>query len=199
MYHIVYLTQNLKNNKIYVGVHSTWNLNDGYLGSGNNIKKAIKKYGVENFERIILHFCLEPEHAYEIEAIIVDKMFLQRTDTYNIAYGGTLGKGNKGIKRTQEFKDNLKIKMSRKFTAEHCSNISKSAKIRVKRDGMTHSLESRKKLSDKLKGKKPNNYGKPCSPQRREKLMTYFTNRKLFIVFLALDLLIKDLHQKNLY
>lgn len=51
MYHLVYMTTNLVNGKMYVGVHSTENLEDGYLGSGNLIKKAVKKYGRENFDR----------------------------------------------------------------------------------------------------------------------------------------------------
>lgn len=45
MYHIVYLTTNLVNNKIYVGVHSTYNLDDGYLGSGKLISKAKEIHG----------------------------------------------------------------------------------------------------------------------------------------------------------
>lgn len=33
-YHIIHKTTNLINGKIYVGMHSTDNLNDGYLGMG---------------------------------------------------------------------------------------------------------------------------------------------------------------------
>ena len=53
-YHIIYKTTNLINGKIYVGMHSTDNLNDGYLGSGWILKQAIKKYGKENFKREVL-------------------------------------------------------------------------------------------------------------------------------------------------
>jgi len=65
IYHLVYLTTNLINNKIYIGVHSTYNLDDGYLGSGIGIKNAIKKYGKQNFKRQIIHYCLSEQDAYQ--------------------------------------------------------------------------------------------------------------------------------------
>ena len=91
VYHIVYLTTNLVNNKMYVGVHSTYDLNDGYLGSGKALKLAIKKYGEESFKREILHFCLNAEDAYQIESKIIDEHFINRNDTYNIKLGGIRG------------------------------------------------------------------------------------------------------------
>jgi len=54
--YIIYKTTNLVNGKIYVGQHYT-SANDGYLGSGKILDKAVKKYGKQNFEREIIDFC----------------------------------------------------------------------------------------------------------------------------------------------
>lgn len=90
MYHIVYLTTNIVNQKMYVGVHSTYNLNDGYLGKGIAIKKSVQKYGRSKFKRQILHFCLTREDAFALEEQIVDTSFVLRQDTYNLTVGGVL-------------------------------------------------------------------------------------------------------------
>lgn len=101
--HIVYLTINIKNRKIYVGVHGadTDSVFDGYIGNGINIyqpstnkfpktifQKAVKKYGFDAFQRITLFRCETPEEAYEIESVIVNEDFLQRKDVYNMKLGG---------------------------------------------------------------------------------------------------------------
>jgi len=51
VYHIVYKTVNILNNKFYIGVHKSTKLMDEYLGSGKWIGRSIKKYGRENFIR----------------------------------------------------------------------------------------------------------------------------------------------------
>ena len=87
-FHYVYEITNKLNGKIYVGKHSTTNLNDGYMGSGSILKDAIAKYGLDNFEMTTQIMCESEEAAYQLESDIVDIEFIKRADTYNIVTGG---------------------------------------------------------------------------------------------------------------
>jgi group I intron endonuclease len=62
---VVYLTVNLINGKKYIGADSK--NNPQYLGSGDFIKKAIKKYGKENFKKEILEVCNSWEELMKCE------------------------------------------------------------------------------------------------------------------------------------
>lgn len=105
MKYIVYLTTNLINNKIYIGVHQTENpdIFDGYLGCGSWISKpysynkckypihaAINKYGPKNFKRITLKVFDKLEDALDLERWLVTEEFIKRSDTYNAVLGGGL-------------------------------------------------------------------------------------------------------------
>lgn len=87
-YHIVYKTTNTVNNKIYVGMHSTDNINDRYMGSGWILKNAIKKYGRDKFVKEVLYVYSNRQEARQMESLIVDEDFCKRLDTYNTAVGG---------------------------------------------------------------------------------------------------------------
>lgn len=106
--HIVYKTTNNINGKVYIGVHSTFNYDDGYLGSGIILKEAIKKYGKTNFYRKILFVYDSKIDAFEKEKELVDIDFIDRDDTYNLSIGGLGGNSsyNNSIKiichQTQE-------------------------------------------------------------------------------------------------
>ena len=63
-HYVIYQVTNLLNGKIYIGKHETFDINDDYMGSGKLIKRAIKKYGVENFKKeILFDFETEEEMA----------------------------------------------------------------------------------------------------------------------------------------
>ena len=46
--HYIYKTTCNVTKRYYIGMHSTTNLEDGYLGSGKRLRYSIRKYGKEN-------------------------------------------------------------------------------------------------------------------------------------------------------
>ena len=105
MFYCLYQITNLVNGKIYVGVHKTKNLNDGYMGSGKVIKSAIEKYGIDNFKKDILETFENAEAMYAREKEVVTDEFLLREDTYNLRRGGNGGFDyiNKNISKSARY------------------------------------------------------------------------------------------------
>jgi hypothetical protein len=90
-YHFIYKTTNLKNKRYYVGMHSTNDLNDGYLGSGTILKKSFRKYGRKNFKVEILEFCNDRVYMAKREREIVNETFLEDKMCMNLMIGGDGG------------------------------------------------------------------------------------------------------------
>lgn len=124
MYYTIYKTTNKINGKIYIGMHATNNPFDDYLGSGKHLKRAIEKYGPDNFQKEILHIFDNEEDMKKKEAEIITEDFCNRLDTYNIIPGGKGG----------------------------FSYINRTGKNL--RTGAVLSIETRNKMSAKLKGRK---------------------------------------------
>ena len=91
MFYYLYKITNWFNGKIYIGVHKTINLDDGYMGSGKLIKRAIKKYGLEYFTKEILQQFNSVEEMLIMESQIVNKEFVKNENTYNLIIGGSPG------------------------------------------------------------------------------------------------------------
>lgn len=90
MYYTIYKIVNKLDNKSYIGKHQTKDLNDGYMGSGKLIKAAIKKYGIENFEKQILYIFDNEAEMNAKEKELVD---IVSESSYNLVEGGTGGFG----------------------------------------------------------------------------------------------------------
>jgi hypothetical protein len=138
MWIYLYQITNLINKKIYIGVHQTKNLEDGYMGSGKNIRRAIDKYGIENFQKEILEFFNNYEDALKREKEFVNEEFLLREDVYNLRQGGNGGFDYINRSGIPKFK-------GKKHTAESKSKM-----------GHAPSMEESKNKSLRMKGNKQN-------------------------------------------
>ena len=100
-YHFIYKTTNLLSGKYYIGMHSTDNLEDGYLGSGKRLRYSINKYGVENHKREIIEFVDSRNELTKREKEIVNLNEIAKEECMNLMVGGeggfTLDIQKKGI------------------------------------------------------------------------------------------------------
>lgn len=175
-YYGIYKITNLLNGKMYIGQHTTEDLDDGYMGSGKIIKQAVKKYGIENFRKEWIMFCEDEEELNYWESVFVDETWVMRSDTYNLQTGGnhwTLSEesrrkmsearsGNKnpwyGKRRPEEHKRKQSETMKKKYgggkhphIGTHRSKETRS-KISEARKGLRHTEEWKFKISEMQRG-----------------------------------------------
>jgi hypothetical protein len=172
------------NNKFYIGVHKTKDIDDGYYGSGHSIKAAIEKYGKENFTKEILHIFKNSKKAFRKEREIVNEQLINNENCYNIKEGGHGGfehirkaglhKSSKGKKIIHHPLHNKQTKVDPKYLDKYFNQgwvlgfkpnslkkMSESGKIKIQ------SEEHKKKNSESKKG---------CT-----RMLNPFTNKMKFV------------------
>ena len=166
MFYTIYKITNKINAKIYIGKHQTNDLNDGYMGSGKYIKRAIAKYGIENFQKEILFILNSEEEMNNKEKELVTKEFVDESTNYNLCQGGKGGFGyiNSNGLLTHEIRK--KASINRWKNSEYREKI---IPILLK---TLHSEESKRKSLDTIKSKYPNGifYNKTHNSESKRKI-----------------------------
>ncbi len=90
-YFYLYRITNLINNKFYIGIHCSNKIPNTYLGSGVHIRRAINKYGIENFQKEILAFFKNTPSLLNAERFIVNEDFINDPLCMNMKVGGIGG------------------------------------------------------------------------------------------------------------
>lgn len=135
---LIYEMKNNINGKSYIGQYSGESF-DKYFGSGKLIKSAIKKYGLENFSKIILEECFNKTELNEKEIFWIDKLKTIENG-YNLTEGGTGGDLSEFIK----YDDNW-VEKQRIATKKYWDNMTE---------------DERKRRSEIVSGEKNGMYGK---------------------------------------
>ena len=175
-YNYFYKITNTLNGKFYFGVHSTDNLDDGYMGSGKAIQAARDKYGEEHFVKEILRYFDTAEEMYAYEAETITLELTQTPNCYNIALGGKGGSRWEG--KTEEEKLEIRRKLSE--SVKNAFTDEWKQKIAVAHIGYRHSEETRRKISEKCKGYKFSEEAKrKMSEMRKGRHHTEETKRKI--------------------
>ena len=143
-YHYLYKTTNLITGKFYVGMHSTDNLEDGYMGSGQYITRSIKRHGKENYIVEKLKFFDDRKALVYAEEQFVNATFINDPQCMNLQTGG--------IGRSPY-----------KMSVEHKNKISNAHK------GKTKSIETRRRMSTATKGRR-RNIGIKFSDERKKNI-----------------------------
>ena len=166
-YHYIYKTTNVINGKYYIGMHSTDNLNDGYMGSGKRLWNSIKYHGKENHVCEILEYCKDRKELIKREGEIVNEQLLNEDLCMNLRTGGTGGVRDEEH-MMKAVKAAAKSTNQKRWVDNRDENIKKQSDkfkkyweegkfIKVGKEindftGKKHSKETKKKISESLKG-----------------------------------------------
>lgn len=171
--HYIYKTTNIITGKFYIGMHSAFNLDDVYLGSGKRLRYSLKKHGIENHKKEILEFCKDRNELKKREEEIVNIDMIHDKMCMNLMEGGTGGYnenafgGSEGRKKGR-INANKTLLFKLQTDAEYYERFCKATKDGYKKwlseegrhnnfYGKHHTIETIKKMKLNMKGKQLGN------------------------------------------
>lgn len=143
---IIYKITNSINSKVYVGqtwqtLSERWNSGHGYVAC-IHLNKAIKKYGTDKFQHILLTVCSTQEAADYWE-----DYFIKHYDSTNRNFGFNIKNGGSHGKHTEESKNKISEAHKGKLHSEETKN-----KLSEMQMGHIVSKETKSKMSESKKG-----------------------------------------------
>lgn len=175
----IYRITNLVNGKTYIGQHKYKELNDYYMGSGVLLKRAQRKYGIENFKKEILYANIQyQDTADSVEMYAIAKERSVGKAEYNIANGGNCT-GTVSDETRKKLSDSHKGKRLSEETKRKITEANKGKHKGKKFPNRKRiSDESRKRISDALKGRTIS-WGSKISASNKGKKMSEEAKKKI--------------------
>ena len=162
--HYLYKTTCNVTGRYYIGMHSTINLEDGYLGSGKRLRYSIRKHGEENHIKEILEFFETRELLVEAEINAINEDMIDDNNCMNLQLGdGGFSSEEHRLKANKSSRESFKKRLNedeefRKSFIEHKRDHFKklwgSGKFRNNKNflGKKHTPETKLKMSESSKG-----------------------------------------------
>jgi group I intron endonuclease len=162
----IYLITNIKNKKQYIGV-TKFSIEDRFLQHtkrGFFLTEAIQKHGEQNFSIELIEEVESAERAYELEMYYIHQYNTKAPNGYNLTDGGD---GIFGWEPTEEY---------RKQCSEKVKQLHNQRKVGMY--GKRHTEETKKKMSDSLKGNQ-NCLGRVLSEETKSKISSSHNGKVL--------------------
>lgn len=153
LHNYFYKITNLVNGKYYYGIHSTNNLDDGYMGSGKVLLAAIKKHSKKKFTKEIIVDYPTRREVNEHEKRVVTVELVNLEECYNTRTGG-----DNDFIPSEKYRKKLSMAHLGKTLTEDTKK-----KMSENRKGEKHPMYG-------VKGKDNPNFGKKASEQVRKRL-----------------------------
>jgi len=132
-YNYLYKTTNILTGRYYYGMHSTDNLDDGYLGSGKRLRYSVNKYGEENHQIEIIEYCQDRNSLMNKEKELVTLNEIAKKDCMNLMVGGK--GGFVSLEATKKGYNALKIKYGDKYNDKRSEWSRMGGTARIKKHG----------------------------------------------------------------
>lgn len=118
--HLIYKITNKLNGKIYIGQKSYVDKSSmsDYYGGGVEIKRAIKKYGKENFTREILYSRIRDQATADSMEIWT----IEKYNSTNPEIGYNISKGGKVFECTAKMRNKISGSLKKYFAENGCHN-----------------------------------------------------------------------------